>query len=126
MPNAYRRKVLKGISISAVAALAPLSSLAAARPGKSMQQIAMYIDEKHGRFKASTSNEIINTGNRPVVLKTGEPVGYKRLNGKNLAFYINSPDEARTLQPGDRFKVHARSININPPKSLLIQNYKMG
>ena len=125
MPDHNRRKVLKGISLTSAAALAPLS-LQAAKPFNSVQNIAMYIDAKHGRFMHSTSNEIINTSNQTIVLSTKQPVGYKSSNGQNLALYINSSAEKQALQPGQRLPVYARSTSIIPTEKMLIQKSYSG
>ena len=121
MPDIKRRKVLKGLSATTAAVMAPLS-LHAAKPVNSNQHIAMYIDARHGRFKNSTSNEIINTSNQAIVLNTKEPVGYKDSNGQYISLYINSSDETHTFHPGERLPVYARATMIKPPAKMAIQN----
>lgn len=112
MPNLNRRKVLKGISATGVAAIAPFS-LHAAKSASTEQNIAIYVDAKHGKFENSTSNEIINQGTQPIVLNTNEPVLYKNTNGQNVSLYINSSDNSHTLQPGERLPVYAKATMIN-------------
>ena len=107
MPNSNRRKVLKGITLTGVAAIAP-ANLLAAELTNANTPLAMYIDPRHGQFKKSLSNEIINTSNQALVLKTKEPVGYKSSNGRTVTLYIKSPLESQLLQPGERLPVYAR------------------
>ena len=112
MPNINRRKVLKGLSATGVAVIAPFS-LHAAKVTNTDQNIAIYVDAKHGKFKNSTSNEIVNQGTQPIVLNTNEPVLYKNTNGQNVSLYINSSANSHTLQPGERLPVYARATMIN-------------
>ncbi len=118
MANINRRKVLKGISASAAAAIAPFSLQAAKLNKDAHQHIAVYINANHGHFKNSTSNEIINTSNKPIVLNTQEPIAYKQANGKSVTLYVNSSDEQYTLQPGERLPYYAKATLIDSPQNL--------
>jgi len=112
MPNLKRRKVLKGLSATGIAALAPFS-LHAAKSDKEEKNIAIYVDARHGKFQNSTSNEIINQGNDALVLNTNEPVLYRNTNGQNISLYINSSSDSHVLQPGERLPVYAKATMIN-------------
>ena len=117
MANINRRKVLKGISASAAAAMVPFG-LQAEEQKTANQHIAIYINAKHGHFKNSTSNEIVNTSNKPIVLNTQEPIAYKQTNGKSVTLYVNSSEEQYILQPGERLPYYAKATLIDSPQNL--------
>ena len=121
MANINRRKVLKGLSVTGVAAVVPFS-LQAAKTQDKEQNLAFYIDARHGQFKNSTSNEIVNQGNQPIVLNANEPVAYKNTNGQNITLHINSSEDSYALQPGERLQVYAKATMINSPKSFVAQD----
>ena len=125
MANINRRKILKGISASAAAAITPFS-LQAAKPHYAHQHIAIYINANHGHFKNSTSNEIINTSNRPIILNTQQPIIYKETNGKRVTLYVNSSDQQYTLQPGERLPYYAKATLTDSPQNLSAQSKLSG
>ena len=113
MTDIKRRKVLKGISATGAAVMAPLS-LQAAMPVNSEYPIAMAIDARHGRFKNSTSNEIINIGTQPVMLTTRQAVGYKQTNDRFVTFHLIPSTQKQILNPGERLPVYARASLKKP------------
>ena len=113
MIDIKRRKVLKGISASGAAVMAPLS-LQAANPVDSEYTIAIAVDARHGRFKNSTSNEIINIGSQPVELSAQQPVGYKQTTDRYVTLHVMPSTQKQILNPGERLPVYARATLTKP------------
>ena len=118
MPNINRRKVLKGISLTGAVAITPMT-LQAAKLTATDQPLAMVIDARHGRFKNSLSNEVINTGNQAIVLNSEFPVGHKISNGSTVELYIKSSQQHYTLRPGERATVYARAATTDNVTTIL-------
>ena len=114
MPGINRRNLLKALSAAGAAATVPAGIRAASRLGAG-RHTAVYIDTRHGMYSGGSVRQIVNHGNRPLVLNGHQPVTVRNSGSDTTTLYLNTPSAVYTLQPGERLPVYAQAVMTNPP-----------
>jgi len=124
MPNINRRRLLKAISAASAAAAVPVGVSAAAKL-RMDKHTAVYIDIRHSQYKGSATRQIINQGNKPLVLNGYQPVTIRHANGDYTSLHLNTPNTLYTLQPGEQLPVYAQAVMTTSPASTQLSSNQL-
>ena len=116
MPSINRRRLLKAISAAGAAAAVPVSVNAAAKM-KTGRHTAVYIDTRHKDYSGTSTREIVNQSDQPLVLNGYQPVTVRNSGGDITTLHLNTPNTLYTLQPGERLPVYAQAVMTTPPSA---------